>query len=212
MKESVVVFGREPIAGKVKSRLSRGLGPEVAARVYAAVLDHTLRVATGCGVPFVLSLAEEPSESWKQRHDFSHEIQVSGDLGERMAATFDLRFREEARRVVLLGSDCPWVTAAHIHSALAGLEESEVVLGPAIDGGYWLVAQRTPGLDLFSGVPWSSPDTLDRTRERLAVLGVSWTELEQLQDIDTASDLELVLNDPRTPEALREQIVRTFNG
>jgi rSAM/selenodomain-associated transferase 1 len=210
MKASVVVFAREPVAGEVKGRLSRGLGDEAAARVYAAVLEHTLDIVAGCGLPSVLSLAARPSERWKQPRHFSLEIQASGDLGDRMAAAFDRRFREGALRVVLLGSDCPWVTAAHVHAAIGGLEESEVVIGPARDGGYWLVAQRAPGLDLFQGIPWSSHETLDRTRERLAALSAAWTELEELLDIDTASDLEVILNDPRTPEELRNQLVRTL--
>jgi rSAM/selenodomain-associated transferase 1 len=210
MTTRVVVFGREPVVGKVKRRLARGLGADAAARIYAAVLDHTLNSVAGCGVPCFLSLAEKPSERWKIPDGFSLEIQVSGELGDRMAATFDQRFREGTRRVVLLGSDCPWVTAAHIHAAIAALKDSEVVIGPATDGGYWLVAQRAPGFDLFSGVPWSSPGTLDRTRNRLAAIGATWTEIEELRDIDTASDLEAVLNDPRTPEGLRNQFVRTL--
>ena len=212
MTTSVVVFGREPVVGKVKRRLARGLGADAAARIYAAVLDHTLHTVSGCGVPCFLSLAEVPSEKWKKPDGFSLEIQVSGDLGDRMAATFARRFREGARRVVLLGSDCPWVVATHVHAAIAFLEDSEVVIGPATDGGYWLVAQRAPGVDLFTGVPWSSPGTLDRTRKRLAALGVAWTEIEELRDIDTASDLEAVLNDPRTPEGLRNQFVKMLNS
>lgn len=211
MNDCVVVFGREPVPGRVKNRLARGIGSEAAAKVYALVLNHTLDVVIESELPFVFSLAEEASASWRQQSDCPQEIQVAGDLGDRMAATFDRRFLEGVDRVVLLGSDCAWVTAAHIDSAIAGLADSEVVLGPANDGGYWLVAQRAPGADLFAGIPWSSPETLHRTRERLAALGSPWTELEQLDDIDTASDLDVILSDSRTPATLREQIIQTLD-
>ncbi len=81
-----------------------------------------------------------------------------------------------------------------------------MVLGPALDGGYWLVAQRQPGVAMFQGVPWSSPETLVATRSRLTELGVRYAELEPQRDVDTLEDLRAVVRDDGAPASLREQL------
>lgn len=116
-----------------------------------------------------------------------------------MADAFRRSFDDGADKVVLIGSDCPQMTEKHLQQAMAGLNDRRVVLGPAKDGGYWLVAQRPPGVDLFSDVPWSDPDTLAATRKRLVTSGVEWSELDSLLDLDTVEDLEAVIADQRTP-------------
>jgi len=210
VKTCLVVFGREPIPGEVKSRLATGIGPEAAARVYATVLEHTLETAQNSGARVVLSLAEEPSGSWARNLVVPVEVQRGGDLGDRMDDAFARRFSQGEQRVVIVGSDCPWFRATHIAKASAELGGVDSVLGPATDGGYWLVAQRPPGLAMFARIPWSSPETLARTRKRISALGGTWSELEELVDIDTVEDLELVVADPRTPEILRHQLLRSL--
>ena len=207
MKACVVVFGREPIPGEVKSRLAAGIGADAAARVYGVILERTLEVGRDSGARVVLSLAELPSGSWCLDQDVVVEVQRGDDLGERMADAFTRRFAEGERRVVIVGSDCPWLRGTHIAKASAKLGGADVLLGPATDGGYWLVAQRPPGLAIFSDIPWSSPETLGDTRKRIRALGGTWLELEELVDIDTDDDLELVLSDPRTPETLRLRLL-----
>jgi len=207
VKTCVVVFAREPIPGWVKSRLGASIGPEGAARIYAAMLDHTLEVAETSGARVVLSLADVPSGSWAGSLDVAIEVQRGGSLGDRMHDAFERRFAEGENRVVMVGSDCPWFTAAHIVKASAKLGGAEVVLGPATDGGYWLVAQRPPGLAMFARIPWSSSDTLEKTRQRISTLGGTWFDLEELIDVDTIDDLEVVLTDPRTPETLRAKLL-----
>ncbi len=135
------------------------------------------------------------------------EVQRGDDLGERMDDAFAHRFAEGEERVVIIGSDCGWLSADHIAEASAALDGSDVVLGPATDGGYWLVAQRPPGLAMFERIPWSSPETLERTRKRISALGGTWSELEELVDIDTVEDLDLVLDHPRTPGTLRHRLL-----
>jgi glycosyltransferase A (GT-A) superfamily protein (DUF2064 family) len=124
-----------------------------------------------------------------------------------MDDAFARRFAEGERRVVVVGSDCPWFSATHVAKASAKLGGVDAVLGPASDGGYWLVAQRPPGLAMFARIPWSSPETLGKTRERIKALGGTWSELEELVDMETADDLELVLDDPRTEETLRRRLL-----
>jgi rSAM/selenodomain-associated transferase 1 len=207
VKTCLVVFGRQPVPGEVKSRLAAGIGAETAARVYAAILEHTLDVARTSGARVVLSLAEVASDSWARNLDVVVEIQRGSDLGLRMEDAFARRFSEGEGRVVMIGSDCPWLNPTHIAQASAKLGSADAVLGPATDGGYWLVAQRPPGLAMFERIPWSSPETLERTRGRISALGGTWSELEELVDIDTVEDLELVLDHPRTPETLRRRLL-----
>jgi rSAM/selenodomain-associated transferase 1 len=202
----VVVYGREPVAGEVKTRLARSLGNELAALIYGAVLRHTLREALRSSGHTILALAEEPSEGFARQMGVPIEVQQGADLGARMAATFERRFSSAVSRVVIVGSDCPGITVGLLDRALRVLRSERVVLGPASDGGYWLVGQRTPGADLFSGIPWSTRRTLDATRSRLRQLGVSWSELDELGDIDTAEDFDRELTSQRVPVTLQGEL------
>jgi len=206
----VVVFGREPAPGRTKTRLAAGVGGTTAARVYAVTLEHTLTVAVESGARVVLSLASMPSGAWVREFDVFVELQPPGDLGDRMADAFARRFSEGDDRVMIVGSDCPYLAIEHLRGAAAGLDEAGVVLGPAIDGGYWLVAQRAPGVNLFSGIPWSSHNTLQRTKQRLDAIGASWSMLEELADIDTAEELEAAVEDPRTPRELAHRLLKAL--
>ena len=200
MTACLVVFGREPVPGRVKTRLARSIGAERATAVYAALLERTLTEAVATGVPVVLSLAAAPTGAWTPPEGLVVETQGPGDLGQRMWEAFQRRFAEGRERVLLIGSDCPGVTRTHLVEALEALSEEPVVLGPARDGGYWAIGQRAPGTDCFSGVPWSSPETLAVTRERLRSLGAPWREMATLADVDTVADLSLLRDLSGPPE------------
>jgi rSAM/selenodomain-associated transferase 1 len=189
----VVVFGREPIAGRVKTRLAATVGEEAAVAVYRELLAHTLQVATSVDSDVVLAVAEPPAHAFRPPLDVAVEVQVAGNLGRRLAATFERRFSEGYRRVVVIGSDCPELAPHHLATALDGLSGHPVVLGPAADGGYWLVGATPPVPDVFSGIPWSTATVLGATRSRLRELELSWLELAELADLDTASDLTRVM-------------------
>ena len=193
MSCAVVVFGREPIPGRVKSRLAVGVGEEVAALVYRELLGHTLRVAGSIDADVVLALAEPPARGWRPERAVAVEVQVAGDLGRRLADAFARRFAEGYRRVVVVGSDCPELAPHHFRAAFDGLAMHPIVLGPAWDGGYWLVGARAPGVDLFRDIPWSTGQVLEATRARLRAVDAGWLELERLHDLDTDADLRRVL-------------------
>lgn len=176
--------------GRVKTRLARDIGADKAAAVYAMLLEWTLAEAMATGVPVVLSLAETLTGIWNPPEGIQVEVQSQGDLGERMWEAFCRRFVEGTNRVLLIGSDCPGATRVHLLDALAILDGVPVVLGPSEDGGYWTIGQRAPGVNCFSEVPWSSPQTLQITRERLRMIDVDWAETETLTDVDTGDDLD----------------------
>ena len=202
MKTAAVVFAREPVPGRVKTRLAAAIGEAAACSVYAALLERTLAVTADAGFDLVVSFAEPPSPGWTAGHAQRWEVQRGDDLGARMRDAFDRRFGDGFDRVVIVGSDCPLLEMEHLTDAVKAVRDAAVVLGPAADGGYWLVAQRRPGVDLFTGVPWSNPGTLAATRQRLESLGASWVEIEALDDIDTEGDLRAALADPRvTPDS-----------
>ena len=206
MRERLVVFARQPVVGRAKSRLAAGIGAARAAAVYEVLLEHTMWIARESGVAAQIWFAEEPDAHWAKALGLPFETQEAGDLGRRMACCFDHLFAGGSNKVVLIGSDTAHLEPDHIPAALAALDDHPVVLGPAEDGGYWLVGQQAPGVDLFSGIPWSQPTTLAATRARLQSLGADWFELESLPDIDTEEDLRRVVDDPRVDEELRRRL------
>jgi rSAM/selenodomain-associated transferase 1 len=210
----IVIFGRPPVPGRVKTRLAMSGGPAFAAEVYRALLDHAIGQACASGLPVTLALSEplDSLTAWRPPEGIRVESQAEGDLGTRMRLAFHRRFAAGADAVILTGSDLPGLAAGHFLSARASLAGVQVVLGPATDGGYWLVGQRAPGLDLFSGVPWSSPDTLSATRARLIALSASYDELPELRDLDTADDLRATLAGGQLCEKLRQRLEHAAVG
>lgn len=193
----LVVLSRAPIAGFVKTRLAAVIGPDEALRVHQLLVTHVL-----AEVARVLTLSNDTDAVVRVTPDEAAETartwvpsairtapQGGGDLGERMARALDESFMEGVQQVVVVGTDCPGFTAAHALAAFAGLDETDVVLGPATDGGYWLIGARTPTPTLFRDIPWSTADVLALTRRRAHEAGLSVAELETLSDVDTMDDL-----------------------
>ncbi len=207
MRRQVVLFARAPVPGRTKTRLAASIGDRDAAAVAAALLRHALGVVSGSsGWGGVLSWADDPARDVDVPHDLDVEQQSGGGLGRRMADAFARHFAAGAEQVVLVGSDVPALGSRHLAAAFALLEEVEVVLGPAADGGYWLVGQRAPCRDLFTGVQWSSDRTLAMTRRRLSELGAGWGELETLRDLDTVEDLRVALETEDLDPGLRGEL------
>jgi len=208
----VVVFGRPPVPGRVKTRLARAIGGEAASEIYNVLLTHSVRQADLTGFHAVLSLSDEPVAGWEPPSGVALEAQRGADLGARLADSFDRRFSQGWSRVIVVGSDCPGMTADHIRAAAADLESFPAVMGPAEDGGYWLIGQRAPGADLFSGIPWSRRGTMEATRQRLGELGIEWTEIDRLVDIDTVEDVERVLAAETIDAELRSALASIVAG
>ncbi len=208
----IVVFGREPVPGLVKTRLAGTVGADAASRIYRELLLWTLETAHATDVPVVLSLAAPPTRAWQPPSGLEVEIQPRGDLGTRMLRTFGRRFGEGFEKALIIGSDCPGLGVRHLVAGIEALDDARVVLGPARDGGYWLIGQRDPQTDCFSGVPWSTDRTLAATRQRLRELDLTWAELDQLDDVDTEADLERVLQQPRLDADLKRRLRKAWSG
>jgi rSAM/selenodomain-associated transferase 1 len=205
-KVRIIVFGKEPRPGRVKTRLARDIGDHEASAVYKELLARTLGEVLATDLPVHLALAEFPSVGWVPPLAVPVEIQARGDLGRRMASAFDEAFRSGTERVILVGSDAPGCHRGIFLRALQCLEATPVVMGPSEDGGYYLIGQRSPGVDLFRGIPWSSQETYGCTVSRLRELDVPFAETPMLADLDTLEDLRRLCLDDTLPHGLRQSL------
>jgi len=188
---SLIVIAKAPLPGKAKTRLIPDLGPDGAAALAGACLADTLHaVAEAAAARRVLVLDGEPGD-WLPDAGFEIVPQREGGLATRLAGAFE---DSGAAPAVLVGMDTPQLTASLLEASAAALCEADTdaVLGPASDGGYWAIGLRAGDPQVFEGVPMSAAETGRRQRERLAELGLRWSELEQLRDIDTIDDARAV--------------------
>lgn len=193
----IVVFLKSPIPGQVKTRMAVDLDPEAAAAIYRVLLEHTLKVVAEASevaeraVEVELRVSPDTAVEelgWAVRPGWRMVGQGEGDLGERMQRAMADAFAQGARQCVVVGSDCPGLEADDFAAAARGLAEHAVVVGPAEDGGYWLIGLRAPQPHLFENISWSTDRVLSMTRERVQAAGLSWLELRTRRDIDTLED------------------------
>lgn len=196
MRRCLIVYARAPLPERTKSRLGAGLGAEAAAGVYARLLYGYLYDLLRTPLPDLhLELSvSSPAETYYFTDafpEFEVTSQAEGDLGRRMWASFCRAFARGSESVVLTGSDLPGLSARHVEAALDALEEAPVVLGPATDGGYYLVGMRSPGADLFRGIAWSTERVLAQTEALAQQEGLATRRIATLQDIDVAEEYEI---------------------
>lgn len=189
---AVAILARAPIPGQAKTRLIPALGAAGAAALQRWLLQRTVAMALVADVgPVVLWCAGDP------RHpDFAHcrafgsvtvRHQPEGDLGARMLAA---QQESPTAASLVIGTDCPTLTAAHLREAARQLAGHDVVLLPAEDGGYVLVGAARPLPELFAGVVWGTERVMAQTRENLRAAGLRWCEPATLWDVDRPADLD----------------------
>jgi rSAM/selenodomain-associated transferase 1 len=186
----IILFLKAPRPGLVKTRLARGMGPEEAARAYRSLVETLLQELAPLSrvtVRFTPDNARPDIEAWL-RPGWSALPQGEGDLGRRLDRAVRDAFDQGPEPILILGSDCPWVTRHDLREAETALSESDVVFGPALDGGYWLVGMRRFLPSLFRDIPWSTADTLAVSRRRAAEDGCRVRLLRALSDVDTMED------------------------
>ncbi len=194
MSVPVIVFAKAPRAGEAKTRLAPALGAQGAAALAARLLDHAVAqaLAADCGAVWLVG-APDASDVAFQRHAARVRLagQGGGDLGARMHRAFGQVFDATpgALGALLIGSDAPALDAAALRAAAAALADHDAVFVPALDGGYALVGLRRSQPALFDGMPWSTPQVMALTRERIAALGLRHAELPPVADIDVPADL-----------------------
>ena len=189
----IALFLKAPIAGQVKTRLARDIGDQAACELYCRLVDHAIDGSLASSIPLVIchdGRREELPDGWLQR---ACEVlpQTGLDLGQRMANAFCDLFTEGAEQVVLIGSDIPGIDATYLRNGFEQLGNSDLVIGPAVDGGYCLIGFNRQAFNpgLFEQIPWSTGQVLELTLVAAENAGLSVALLSTLRDIDTLEDL-----------------------
>jgi uncharacterized protein len=181
----LVLFARYPTAGAAKTRLIPALGAEGAAAVHRQLTERTLSVLLANGSPVELhhTGAEQADfRSWLGE-GFAFVKQAEGDLTDRLLAAL------HPAPVIFFGADTPDLSAHHVAAAVAALESHPVVLGPADDGGYYLIGMKTPMPEILNDMPWSTDQVMPETLRRLLEKGIEPALLDTLHDCDRPEDL-----------------------
>jgi uncharacterized protein len=188
--EHLIVFLRKPETGKVKTRLAASIGNAAALSVYMQLIRITLNAAADFSGEKRLFWTEDGTDpSLVGDGTFRHFVQQGNDLGERMAAAFALSFVQCAKKTVIIGSDCPTMSADVLRQAFDALDTHDAVVGPATDGGYYLLGMRQLHEDFFREKKWSTASVLTATLNDAKRLGLSVFSLEEMSDLDNVDDL-----------------------
>jgi len=189
------LFAKLPLPGQVKTRLAAESSPEWAAQVARAFLLDVLERLAVVPARRVLGFAPPEAQDYfaaAARDRYLVCLQAAGDLGQRMAAFFAEQFRAGAEMVVLVGTDSPTLPLALVDQAFRELEQADVVLGPATDGGYYLIGCKKQVPPIFEGVAWGSDRVLGHTIARLTDLTWQLALLPPWYDVDTLADWRML--------------------
>lgn len=190
----ILVFVKNPEPGRVKTRLARSVGPDAAASLYRRMAERAIREAKRVRGARVWALFDPPDRAPEVRAWLGRGVryvpQTGGDLGKRLRAAFDCAFSAGAERVLAIGSDCPRLRSPALADALDALSGVDVVIGPARDGGYYLIGLRRARPALFRGIAWSTRKVCRQTVAVIRRLRLSWRELPMLSDVDRGDDLQ----------------------
>ena len=186
----LIVFVKAPRPGEVKTRLAADIGPEAACGAYHSMVRHLWRHIGGVR-PVQLRFAPDDASAeldpWLQP-GWGMRPQGPGNLGQRLSTAFAEAFREGFTKVAVIGSDCPEVTRDDIENAWDRLDHHDLVVGPASDGGYWLLGLDRHHPELFQGIAWSTDKVLTQTLARAESLRLKTCCLRTLTDVDSAED------------------------
>ncbi|HKN97603.1 MAG TPA: TIGR04282 family arsenosugar biosynthesis glycosyltransferase [Pseudonocardiaceae bacterium] len=205
---SVLIMAKAPRPGTVKTRLTPLLGPAGCARLQAALLAHAATLAHEAAPGSTYLAFDPPDAVGEIRGLVSAEVrsfpQVAGHLGVRLAAATETVLARGPGPLLVIGTDAPTLTPAILNRAVTALRGHDVVFGPALDGGYYLVGLRRPCLEVFGidSTLWSGPRVLAASRAAAERAGLTVGLLPALRDLDTPADATALRTDPHLPPAL----------
>lgn len=199
----LIVFSKNLSMGKVKTRLAKSIGDLLALKTYKILMEHTVDTIKNINCEKAIYFSEKTSVNpvWKSIKHKEY-VQKGDDLGEKMSHAFDQAFNENYKKVIIIGCDLYDLKPAHLRKAFEKLEHHDVVVGPAADGGYYLLGLKKRNPLLFCNKKWGTSTVLKDTLSDLQNSNISL--LEELNDIDIYSDLKsnekllkLVYNDSK---------------
>jgi len=218
---ALAIFAKAPIPGQVKTRLCPPLTPDEAATLHGSfvldILERTKIAASTLKLPLDRYLACAPSAThvffkiMEERQGVKLLDQAGGDLGSRMNQAFSTLFAQGYRQVLLIGTDVPTLPLDYFKEALTSLETHDVVLGPAFDGGYYLIGLKRTAPELFADMPWSTDQVLRLTQEKAAGIGLKASLIRPWRDVDTLADLEAFI-ESCAAEAKKPKNERSFSA
>jgi uncharacterized protein len=201
---ALVIFAKAPVPGQVKTRLCPPLTHDEAATLHGSfvidMLERTKTAAAKLKLPLDRYLACAPSSTlvffqiMEERQGVKLIDQAGDDLGARMQQAFATLFAKGYQRVFIVGTDIPSLPLDHYQQTLALLDTHDVVLGPAMDGGYYLIGLKQPLPELFIDIAWSTDHVLAATQEKAASLGLKTALLPSWRDVDTIDDLQALMD------------------
>ncbi|WBL25237.1 TIGR04282 family arsenosugar biosynthesis glycosyltransferase [Zunongwangia sp. HGR-M22] len=188
-KNLLIIFTRNPEFGKVKTRLAKDVGDQTALEIYRFLLDHTVKVTAPISAEKRVYYSEEIQEGdiWNP-NIFQKKKQYGKDLGERMKYAFTEGFEDGYEKIAIIGSDLFDINSEDLEKAFEALETQEVVIGPAQDGGYYLLGMRQLKEDLFENKFWGTDTVLKETIQNLT--NTNYKLLEERNDVDYYSDIQ----------------------
>lgn len=194
MKKTLKIFVKNPERGKVKTRISASVGDDYALSIYKELLHYTKKVVLKINAQKEIWYSHfvDENDLWEKSF-FTKEVQLGKDLGLRMKQAFQQTFlKDEHAQIVLIGSDCAELEEGHINEAFELLKKTDVVIGPAEDGGYYLIGMSKFIPEIFDEITWSSSKVLDQTISKVNEQGIRFNLLETLSDVDEYGDWERV--------------------
>ncbi|MFT6844787.1 MAG: rSAM/selenodomain-associated transferase 1 [Flavobacteriales bacterium] len=190
MSNTLIVFAKTPEWGKVKTRLAATIGNDKALEAYHLLLKHTEAVIAESGIPLsVYFTSKDDKQAYFSSKQIKKHIQIAGDLGDKMKHAFQEQFDAGHNKVVVIGTDCYELKATHILQAFEELENHDVLLGPANDGGYYLLGCNKFVASLFENIPWSTDTVMQDTIAVIEEKSLTYTLLETLVDVDIEEEL-----------------------
>jgi len=186
----LIVFVKNPVPGKVKTRLASTIGDEAALAIYLKLLaaTHALTEQLSCDVVIYYNQYVDSEDLWDNRK-YDKCLQQGADIGEKMYHAISSEIAKGYKHVGLIGSDIHQLTPQIIDSAFEKLKSHDVVLGPAKDGGYYLIGMNHPCRRIFDLPAWSTSEVFDQTTRRIKVEGLTYGQTDLLSDIDDHEDL-----------------------
>lgn len=197
MKKALIIFVRNPVLGKVKTRIATAVGEQEALRIYKLLLRHTHAITKNVEADKNVFYSDYPQLGDIWEDDTHHKFLQAGEtLGDKMKDAFTRLFGKGYEKAVIIGSDCYELTAEIIEKAFDSLNEKDAVIGPARDGGYYLLGMKNLLPDIFENKNWSTATVFTDTIADFEKAGMSYAVLPLLNDVDTMEDVPEELLNP----------------